>query len=85
MSFPHLGGVLKLGFTSSFVPISSSPLQKALSPTREGLLERAVEYQQYHHAYLPSSSLACLPHHILPLGLLDLIQPLVVAPLFFTK
>jgi hypothetical protein len=22
MSFPHLGGVLKLGFTSSFVPIS---------------------------------------------------------------
>jgi hypothetical protein len=23
MSFPHLGGVLKLGFTSSFVPISS--------------------------------------------------------------
>jgi hypothetical protein len=22
MSFPHLGGVLKLGFTSTFVPIS---------------------------------------------------------------
>jgi hypothetical protein len=25
MSFPHLGGVLKLGFTSSFVPISRRP------------------------------------------------------------
>jgi hypothetical protein len=30
MSFPHLGGVLKLGFTSSFVPISKSVLDDAL-------------------------------------------------------
>jgi hypothetical protein len=30
MSFPHLGGVLKLGFTSSFVPISLSLHDKDL-------------------------------------------------------
>jgi hypothetical protein len=30
MIFPHLGGVLKLGFTSSFVPISKSVLDDAL-------------------------------------------------------
>jgi hypothetical protein len=28
MSFPHLGGVLKLGFTSSFVPISDMILDQ---------------------------------------------------------
>jgi hypothetical protein len=36
MSFPHLGGVLKLGFTSSFVPILS-----ALRPTLGGFAFRS--------------------------------------------
>jgi hypothetical protein len=39
MSFPHLGGVLKLGFTSSFVPISSAARDESwndaeMKPTR---------------------------------------------------
>jgi hypothetical protein len=37
MSFPHLGGVLKLGFTSSFVPISDlvAKVQSTLDRVRD--------------------------------------------------